>query len=140
MTKRLPALLAAAALAAACAASEEKVPMKAADPPASLAGTKWVGVLEPGADPRDAPRLEFIGSRINGFTGCNLMSGAWRVEGGEIRFSAIAATRRACIGAGGAIEKRVLAVMGDASRVQRRGDRLVVEAPGGARFEFVEVK
>jgi heat shock protein HslJ len=137
--KRATALLAAAVVAAACAA-QEKAPMTATHPPASLAGTKWVGVLEPGADPKDAPRLEFIGGRINGFTGCNLMSGAWRVEGGEIRFGAIAATRRACIGPAGEIEKRVLAAMGDASRVQRRGDRLVVEAPGGARFEFVEVK
>jgi len=111
----------------------------AGEPPA-LAGTRWVGVIDAALDPAMAPRLEFIAGRVQGYTGCNMMSGSWRVEGGEVRFGAIAATRRFCVGPGSEIEKRVLAAMGDASRVRREGDRLVIEAPGGARFEFREAK
>lgn len=117
--------------AAACAMTE------AARPAATLAlaGTRWVGVVEAGTDPAITPRLEFIEARLQGFTGCNLMGGAWRVEGNEVRFSAIAATRRGCMGPAGEIEKRVLAAMGEQSRVRVEGDRLVVESPAG-RFEF----
>ena len=118
-------------LAAACAMTEAAKP---AAPPA-LAGTRWAGVVEAGTDAAITPRLEFVEGRVQGFTGCNLMGGAWRVEGNEVRFSAIAATRRGCMGPAGEIEKRVLAALGDQSRVRLEGDRLVVESPAG-RFEF----
>ena len=127
-------------VAAACAApGDGDAPgsaARAASPP-QLAGTRWTGVVEPGTDAAVVPRLEFTESRLHGFTGCNMMAGAWRLEGNEVRFGGIAATRRACIGPGGDIERRVLAAMGDRSRVRREGDRLVIEAPDGARFEFV---
>ena len=126
--KRLALLL--LPMASACATGS------AGEPPA-LAGTRWVGVIDAGLDPAMAPRLEFVAGRVQGYTGCNMMSGSWRVEGGEVRFGAIAATRRMCVGPGGEIEKRVLAALGDASRVRREGERLVIEAPGGARFVFI---
>ena len=35
---------------------------------------------------RTLPRLEFsAGGKLNGFTGCNMMSGAYRVEEGRVR-------------------------------------------------------
>lgn len=122
-------------LAAACAAPVMTATAPPPGPPA-LAGTRWVGVIEAGLDAAIAPRLEFVSGRMQGFTGCNLMSGAWRVEGNEVRLGAVVATRRGCVGPAGDIEKRVLAAMGDESRVRLQGDRLLVEAPGGARFEF----
>ena len=133
----------AALLLAACAVTPPTTPPPAAAPPAApltLAGTRWIGVVDAGVDASHAPRLEFIEGRMQGFTGCNMMSGAWRMEGNEVRLGAIAATRRMCVGPGGDIEKRVLAALGDKSRVWRDGDRLVIEAPGGARFEFREAK
>jgi heat shock protein HslJ len=148
--KRAASLALAVCAATACASPGEPQPAAkapaampaapaAAAAAASLAGTRWIGVVDAGADPQSIPRLEFVGSRLTGFSGCNLMSGAWRTEGGEVRFSNVVTTRRACVGAGGEIERRLLAAMGEASRVRREGGRLVIEAPGGARFEFTQV-
>jgi heat shock protein HslJ len=108
-----------------------------AAPAASLAGTRWVGVVAGVEDSRALPRLEFApGGRISGYTGCNLLSGTWSEQGGVARFGAIASTKRMCLGPGGEIEQQVLAVLGDESRVTREGQRLVVTAPNGKRFEF----
>ena len=129
----LPSLLAALVLAAC-----------AAPPPqggASLVGTRWVGEARAGGDAAALPRLEFIsGGRMTGFTGCNMLSGTWRMEGGEVRFGGIATTKRMCLGPEGEVEKRLLAALADNSRVRREGSRLVLSAPGGARFEFLEAK
>ena len=103
----------------------------------SLAGTRWVGVIDAGLDPAMAPRLEFVAGRVQGYTGCNMMSGSWSEQGGEVRFGAIAATKRMCIGPGGDVEKRLLAALHDGSRVAREGERLWVVSPSGARFAFV---
>lgn len=109
----------------------------AAAPIASLAGTRWVGVTDPQADSRVLPRLEFVqGGRFRGYTGCNMLSGTWSQHEGEVRFGAIATTKRMCLGPGAEIEKRVLAVLGEASRVSREGSRLVITSPTGERFEF----
>jgi heat shock protein HslJ len=100
-----------------------------------LAGTRWIGVVEGTPDPRTLPRLEFINAtRITGFTGCNLLSGAWHMEGAEVRVGPIAMTKRACAGAEGEVERRVVAAFG--GRVAREGERLVFIAPTGERFEF----
>ena len=116
----------------------------AAPPPGSgvsLAGTRWVAQAAAGADSSSTARLEFVsGGRMTGFTGCNMLSGTWRMEGGEVRFGGIATTKRMCLGPEGEVEKRLLAVLGDNSRVRREGSRLVLSAPGGARFEFAEAK
>jgi heat shock protein HslJ len=107
----------------------------------SLAGTRWVGVLPQGIDSRAAPRLEFVsGGRMTGFTGCNMLSGTWRMEGGEVRFGGIATTKRLCLGPEGEVEKRLLAALGDDSRARREGARLVLASPGGARFELTAVE
>lgn len=106
---------------------------------ASLAGTRWVGAAS-GSDIRTAPRLEFLaGGRVSGFTGCNMLSGTWRDEGGEVRFGAVATTKRMCLGPEGETEKMLLAAIGNDSRARREGPRLVLTAPGGARFEFKPV-
>jgi heat shock protein HslJ len=107
----------------------------------SLAGTRWMAQAGAGADSRATARLEFVpGGRITGFTGCNMLSGTWRMEGGEVRFGGIATTKRMCVGPEGEVEKRLLASLGEDSRVRREGSRLVLSAPGGARFEFAEAK
>ena len=126
-------LLCAIALAA-CAATPPLAPDADASVPSSLAGTRWVGISE-GADPRSLPRLEFVrDGRLTGYTGCNLMSGTWRLEAGEIRLGPIVATKRMCIGPEAEVERRFLASTG--GRVLREAGRLVFSGPGGARFEF----
>jgi heat shock protein HslJ len=90
-----------------------------------------------GADPQALARLEFAeGGKLSGYTGCNMMSGSWREEGGEARFGPIISTKRFCVGAGGEMEKRLMAALAPGARGVREGDRLVLIAPGGARFEF----
>lgn len=132
--------LAICALVGACAATPPAPSAPPAKPAAaaSLAGTRWIAAVEGVSDERQLPRIEFLGGgRINGYTGCNMFSGTWREEGGSVRFGAIAATKRMCLGPGHEVEKRVLAALGEGSRAVREGDRLVLDAPGGGRFEFV---
>lgn len=88
-------------------------------------------------DPQARPRIEFeAGGRLNGYTGCNMMSGTWREEGGEARFGPMMATKRFCPGAGSEFEKRLMAALAPGARGVREGEKLVLIAPGGARFEF----
>ena len=100
-----------------------------------------MGVIDPSLDKRSAPWLEFIREgRLSGFTGCNLLSGGWRMEGGQIRIGPLATTKRGCLGPEGDIERRVLAALSEQSRVTRDGAKLVFLGSSGARFEFVEAR
>ena len=116
-------------------------PAAAAAPAAAagvvLANTRWRGVV-PGVDEGSTPWLEFADGRVAGYTGCNMLSGPWRVESGEIRVGPLATTKRACAGPGNEVEHRVLAGFG--GRVTREGGRLVAVGAGGERIEFTEVK
>jgi heat shock protein HslJ len=77
------------------------------------------------------PRLEFTrDGRVSGFTGCNLLSGSYRLE--EDRLEVVAATtKRACLGAGGESEEKLLAVLGDRPRVRTEARRLVLTGTKG---------
>lgn len=119
----------------ACAAD----PSSAGPSHASFAGTRWVGVVDASADHGALPRLEFVAEgRLSGYTGCNLLSGAWKMDGAEVRLGGLAVTKRMCAGPEGETERRFLAVMGEGARGRREGDRLVFTGPSGARFEFRE--
>ena len=125
----------------ACAAAPTgtAAPPEPVAPAPSLTGTRWVGVVERDADHRSLPRLEFVTEgRLSGYTGCNMLSGSWRVDGQGVRIERLVTTKRMCVGPEGDTERRLLAAMGAGSRVERRGGKLVFIAPGGARFEFVE--
>jgi len=106
--------------------------------PASLAGTRWVGVVDASIDARITPWLEFMPEgRMSGFSGCNLLNGGWRNEGGQIRIGPLVMTKRGCMGPAGDLERRVLAALNDQGRASREGAKLVVVGPGGERFEFI---
>lgn len=112
-------------------------PSSAANAPASLAGTRWVGVVGGGADPRTLPRLEFVREgRLAGYTGCNMLSGEWKMEGDEVRVGPLVMTKRLCLGPEGEVEKRFLAALRDGGHGRREDGRLVFTGPRGARFEF----
>ena len=119
---------------AACADAPPHAP-----PAVSLSGTRWIGAMPADTDPRTIPRLEFVGEgRLSGYTGCNILSGAWAMEGGDIRMGPLVTTKRLCLGPDGETARRVLAALRDGSRGRREGKRLVFTGPGGQRFEFVE--
>ena len=133
--------LVALALGACANAPQAEAPSRApaaapAAAPLSLAGTRWIGVVEGNPDPRSLPRLEFVTSeRVAGYTGCNMMSGGWRMEAGTVRVGPLVSTKRACVGPESEIERRVVAAL--AGTVKREGDRLVFTGAGGERFEFM---
>ena len=118
----------AAAFLAACASAP------APEPPPPLAGTRWIGVVAGDPDPRTLPRLEFIGTRVTGYTGCNMLNGGWRTEGTQLRIGPLVTTKRACAGPEGDVEQRFIAAA--AGPATREGDRLVFTGPNGERFEF----
>jgi heat shock protein HslJ len=132
--------IACALVAAACATPTDMTrtpPREQTVNNSTLLDTRWVGVVEPSLERNAAPRIEFTGpERVVGFTGCNMFSGKWSVEGGVTRLAGLATTKRMCMGPAGEIEERVLAALSAQSRVTRDGDRLIVTAPSGARFEF----
>ena len=116
-----------------------KAPAPASERP--LAGTRWMGVIDASIDKRFAPWLEFVDERrVSGYTGCNLLNGAWKIDGGEVRVGPLATTKRACAGPEQAIERRVLAALNEQARVTREADRLVFTTPAGERVEFAEAR
>lgn len=120
---------------AACAAVPP--PSSAAPEPAPILGTRWVGIVGEGVDPHALPRLEFVsGQRFSGYTGCNLFSGAWEMQGADVRVGGLVMTKRLCLGAAGHVEKRFLAALGPGARGRREGERLVFTGPKGERFAF----
>ena len=118
--------------------SAPATPAAASPAPArGIAGTRWVGIVADGADHRTRPRLEFVREgRLSGYTGCNMFSGAWKMEGEEVRVGALVMTKRMCLGPEGEVEKRFLAALAPEGRGRREGDRLVFTGPKGERFEF----
>ena len=119
----------------ACATGPEGTATPSAPTP-SLVGTRWVGVAAGDVDPRQLPRLEFVtAERVAGYTGCNMLSGTWSMQGGEAKLGPLVTTKRACIGPGADIERRVVAAL--AGSMRREGERLVFVAPDGARYEFI---
>ena len=124
---------------AACAGANVVPPAPAATaalPP--LAGSRWVGQANGIEDPQAMPRLEFAqGGELHGYTGCNMLSGHWREEGGEIRFSVLVVTKRMCLGPGAGVEEKFLAAFSAQSHGRRTATTLTISSPQGARFDFV---
>jgi heat shock protein HslJ len=127
MKRFLVALIPILALGA-CAAAPE---------PASIAGKQWVAEGMGDGDPKDRPRLEFVADgRLAGFTGCNMLSGRWRQEGAEVKLEGLVATKRGCLGPGGALERRFLAAVNESARLTLEGGKLVAQGASGERLVF----
>lgn len=103
----------------------------------ALVGTRWRGIISSMYDPSHTPRLDFVtADRVSGYTGCNMLSGSWREEGGAAHFGQLMTTKRACAGPESEIERRLMAALGDRSRAIREGAKLVIIGPEDRRFEF----
>jgi heat shock protein HslJ len=102
-----------------------------ADPDLPLVGPTWtVNTILSGSTASSVPdgvvaTLQFTADgAVRVETGCNTGNGRYQIDGGTIRFSQIALTRRACVGAAGEMEKAVLAMVGAeqvAYRVEAQG-------------------
>lgn len=120
-------------MAAACAPAAT-TPAPHANP---LWNTRWVSADKSAG--ADAPTIEFIRDRANGFTGCN----RWfaQVEARDqnhFRFIAIGATRRACEPDAMEIETAFLAALESTAAARTEDDLLVLYNAEGAplaRFE-----
>ena len=106
---------------------------------AAITGTRWKGVVEASVPEAAVPWLEFAEGRVAGFTGCNMLSGAWHSEGAAIRVGPLVTTKRACPGAGSEIERKVLEAVNERAALTREGAKLVATSPAG-RFEFEEIR
>lgn len=141
-------MLALAALAACSgtetrdAASKTAAAQPAADPLWPLKGTRWRGIINPAFDQSHTPWLEFVSDdRISGYTGCNMLSGGWRMEGGRAMLGPMITTKRACAGPEAEIERQFLAALGPHSSFSREGSKLVIRNPDdGRRFEFYKAE
>ncbi|MEJ8821777.1 META domain-containing protein [Variovorax humicola] len=111
----VPARLACAFVALAALAACASVSL---DEP--LEGTPWRLVqldgqqVMAGAEPAATPRIQFDGKsqRVSGTSGCNNLSGGYRITGKALRIGPLASTRKACIDASrNALETRFLAVL-----------------------------
>lgn len=90
---------------------------------------------------RGVPNLELHVSdgRAMGFGGCNQFNGAAAFERDTIRFGALAATRMACIGAGGDVENGLFEVLKGAVGYRLDGLSLTLAGKGGvAVFKKVD--
>lgn len=119
-------------LASACAPA----PTPPAPHASALWNTRWVSADK--STGADAPTIEFIRDRANGFTGCN----RWfaQVESRDadrFRFVAVGSTRRACEPEAMAIEVAFLAVL-ESTEAARTEDGLLVlyDAEGAALARF----
>ena len=74
-----------------------------AAPSATLENTHWK-LIEAGGEPVVTPadraeayfRLDPMGNKVEGFSGCNRFSGTYKVEGRTLRFAQVAMTMMAC--------------------------------------------
>lgn len=137
LTRRSLIGLAAAALPGAALACRlpvvEARMTEAAAAPASLAGTAW-RVVRIGA--QEVPEgveagLIFEAAQVSGSTGCNSLGGSYAFAEGTLTFGLLRTTRRACLGAGDAVERAFLAALAGPLSVVAGGPgalRLVPEA------------
>lgn len=84
--------MALAVLLAVSACAERPTVTATPTPAPALNGTQWIS-SEGGLN---APTVEFIDSRANGYTGCNRFFAQVEQNGPAITFTGIGTTRRAC--------------------------------------------
>ena len=103
-----------------------------------ITNTRWTVAEVKEQAEGNAPRLEFTGDgRVNGYTGCNSLGGSYAIVG-DILEVAAATTKRACAGAGGDYEKKLLEVLADKPRIKVEGSqRMTLTGAKGGKIEFV---
>lgn len=98
----------------------------------------WTGNIDDADRP---PSLRFVteladmagaSGQVTGFAGCNRVFGSFRAEeGGTLRVSGIASTRRACRGPATDFERRFIAAFESVDGYRVEGDTLIIDVGGG---------
>jgi len=98
---------------------------------ADIAG-KWVLANLAGAEVLPGTTLDLDGGKLGGNSGCNSYGGTYGLEGSTITLKGLTNTEMACAdGAKMKQEGDFLSALAQATRVERKGDRLTLEGPGG---------
>ena len=114
-----------------------------AAPSATLENTHWKLVEaagEPVVTPADRAeayfRLDPMGTRVEGFSGCNRFTGTYKVEGRTLRFEQVAMTMMACTDSRNP-EQRFSRAINSAAAWKISGNRLeLLDAAGAALARF----
>jgi len=106
-----------------------------------LSGTKWhLATADAGALAKLAPTsgvtLEFTADRVNGYGGCNSYSGPYTLSAGTLTVGPVAATKRGCMDAAGAIESAWFAMLASKLTVTQDAAGLRLRAADGAQLSF----
>ena len=119
-------------------------------PVAHLQDTYWKLVtlqgqpaqMLPGQDREVRITLGSTNSQVQGFTGCNAVSGKYTLSGEQLKFAALASTRKMCEPAPNALEREMLAALSDTTAYLVEGERLMLLGDGRvlARFEAVYLR
>jgi len=72
-----------------------------------------------------------VAGRASGYTGCNRMTGGYRLAGEALAFELLATTRMACEAPAGAVETAYLAALADVAWWRRSGGALELIGPDG---------
>jgi len=117
------ALFLCALLLVGCVSMEQKeVPVTANN--WRLFWLKGWGVAEhSGLEGTEAAYISLSEGRVEGSGGCNRIAGAYAQSGGQIEFSPLVSTRRACL-AGMERESAFLSALENVRLWQKKGDRL----------------
>lgn len=132
MMRSILAALAVTLTLAACAETRE-VPTPTPLPILQLNRTQWIST-EGGLN---APMIEFVDSRANGYTGCNRFFAQIEQSGPALSFSGISTTRRACSPDLMALEQAFVSRLEGTRSAHIEGDVLVLKDVNGlelARF------
>ena len=112
--------------------------------PGGLTGTDWRLVEMDGQvlPARPAATLDFNEpGKVTGSGSCNRFFGSVTVSGSQIGFSAIGATKMACMGPAGQLEPRYLAALQQAQRHEIKDGQLLIHVRGQATpLRFVRTR
>jgi heat shock protein HslJ len=105
-------------------------------------GTTWRLVSMP-EQPADAIAalarpitIRFESGRVSGYSGCNTFTGPYTLETNRVTFGALAATRMACMGAGGRLEGPFHAALRAPVTFAIDGDRMTLSTDAGTVLAF----
>jgi copper homeostasis protein (lipoprotein) len=84
--------------------------------------------------------LDSAAHRVSGSTGCNRLTGSYRLDGQSLRFSQVAMTRMACDGTVAAIEQSFTKALDAARTWAIKGDHLELYGEGGSRAARFEAR
>lgn len=118
-------------------------PAARAAPAPTIEGPTWRLTGLPGKDAKALARtgrpvtIRFNAGRVEGFSGCNQIVGAYTLEGDRIKLDPLAGTMMACEPAAMAIESAVTGALAGTLRHAISADRLsLTPAAGGAALTF----